>query len=392
MANGSGTPQGNGHAAGPAPLDASRTTVTLAASLKPVPPAEELVFGKIATDHMAIAHYDPVNGWSAPEIKPYGPLMLDPLSSCLQYSTSLFEGMKAYLGADDKVRLFRPEMNMARMDRSRERIALPPVDFNEVLKIIKRFVKLEERWIPRVQGHSLYIRPTLIGTRASLGVGASDHATLYVICSPTGPYFRVARPLSLKAVGDYVRSWPGGTGGYKLSLNYAPTFHPQTVANKEGYDQILWLLGDKITEAGAMNFFAVLMRDDGDWDVVTPSVDGTILPGVTRHSCLELTGAHGSEISLYGLPSNLKLHPQERDITFTELEEASASGKLLEVFVVGTAVVVASVEKIGADGKKDIVLQRYEGSFGPVARGLYEKITGIQEGREQFRDWSVVCE
>ena len=129
-----------------------------------------------------------------------------------------------------------------------------------------------------------------------------------------------------------------------------------------------------------------------DWDVVTPSVDGTILPGVTRHSCLELAGAHGSEVSLYGLPSTLKLHPHERELTFTELEQAYAAGKLLEVFLVGTAVVVASVEKIGAEGKKDIVLQRYEGSLGPVARGLYEKITGIQEGREQFRDWSVVCE
>ncbi len=185
------------------------------------------------------------------------------------------------MGPDGKIRLFRPDLNMARMDRSRERIALPPVDFDEVLKIIKRLVKLEERWIPRIQGHSLYIRPTLIGTREcpciffdkyricrtdvilALGVGASDSATLYIICSPTGPYFRVARPLSLKAVGDVVRSWPGGTGGFKLSLNYASTFEPQRVANKEGYDQILWLIGDKITEAGAMNFFAVFMRDDG---------------------------------------------------------------------------------------------------------------------------------
>ncbi|KAI0697146.1 aminotransferase [Cytidiella melzeri] len=390
MANGSAALQANGHVVGPAPLDASKTRITRAASMKAVPPTEELVFGQITTDHMAITSYDPINGWSDPEIKPYGPLMLDPLSSCLQYSTNLFEGMKAYMGADGKSRLFRPDMNMARMDRSRERVALPAMDTREVLKIIQRLVKLEERWIPRVPGYSLYIRPTLIGTRASLGVAASDCATLYIICCPTGPYFRVARPLSLKAVREHVRSWPGGTGGYKLALNYAPTFAPQRIANKEGYDQILWLLDDIITEAGAMNFFAVFLRDDGDWDIITPPVDGTILPGVTRDSCIELTKAHGSDVVLHGLSPSIKLHVQERVVTLSEIAEVSTAGKLLEIFVVGTAVVVASVERIGAEGKKDIVLERHEGSLGPVARGLYEKITGIQEGRDQYRGWSVV--
>lgn len=181
-------------------------------------------------------------------------------------------------------------MNMARMERSRERVALPGFDTNELLKLIKKLVAIEARWIPRLPGYSLYIRPTLIGTRACkshhgycasaqpvthltvvLGVAASDSAMLYVVCCPTGPYFRTgARMLSLKAVGQHVRSWPGGTGGYKLSGNYSPTFMPQKYANEEGYDQVLWLIGDNITEAGAMNFFVAIKRDDGgtSWPLI----------------------------------------------------------------------------------------------------------------------------
>jgi len=395
MANGNAASQvnrTNGYAAPPAPLDASKTKVTLATSLKSMPPAEELVFGQLATDHMVIASYDPVNGWSDPEIKPYGPLVLDPLCSCFQYSTSLFEGMKAYLGVDSKVRLFRPDLNMARMDRSRERVALPPMDTDEVLKLIQRLVTLERRWIPTVPGHSLYIRPTLIGTRPSLGVGASDHSLLYIICCPTGPFFRIARMLTLKTVSEHVRSWPGGTGGYKLSLNYAPTFAPQRQANKEGYDQVLWLLGDRITEAGAMNFFVVLKRVDGDFDVITPAVDGTILPGVTRDSCILLANGHGSDVALPGLSPSIKLYVHERSITLTDVAAWAAEGTLLEAFTCGTAVVVASVGRIGTEGKKDIILPQHNGTLGPVARGLYEKITAIQEGRDEYRGWSVICE
>lgn len=239
-------------------------------------------------------------------------------------------------------------------------------------------------------------------------MAASDHAVLYVICCPTGPFFRSVRMLSLKAVGEHVRSWPGGTGGYKLSLNYAPTFLPQREANKEGYDQVLWLLDDNITEAGAMNFFAVLKRDDGgesalgyiflylrlgaDLDVVTPPTDGTILPGVTRDSCIALVKAHGADMALPGLQPSVKLHLHERAITLTELTTCADEGRLLEVFTVGTAVVVASVGRIGCEGKKEITLPQHDGMFGPVARALYDKITAIQEGRDRYQDWSVVCE
>ncbi|KAI0078548.1 branched-chain amino acid aminotransferase II [Panus rudis PR-1116 ss-1] len=378
----------------PVELKASKLKVTLSETLKQVPPAESLVFGQTMTDHMIIANFDPVNGWSAPELKPYGPLTLDPASSCFQYSTNVFEGMKAYIGPDGEPRLFRPKLNMARMQRSAGRVALPPFDTDELLKLIKKLVSVEKRWIPNVKGYSLYVRPTIIGTRPSLGVAASDHATLYVICSPTGPYFRTGpRPVSLLAVGEHVRSWPGGTGGYKLALNYAPTFMPQQLAAKMGYEQCLWLLGEDkhITEVGAMNVFVVIKRDDGDLDVITPPLDGTILPGVTRDSTIALVNAHPERMVLPNLPSTLKLHVREDVIPMQQLVDWSEQGRLLEAFGVGTAAVVAGIGRIGFEGK-DIVLPEHEGGRGPVGSAIYERIVEIQEGRFEFEDWSEKCE
>ncbi|KAM5538856.1 hypothetical protein V8D89_007578 [Ganoderma adspersum] len=375
----------------PAELDASKVTVNLAAQLKPIPPASDLVFGQVMTDHMMVVHFDPVHGWSAPEIKPYGPLAIDPASSCLQYATNVFEGMKAYAGPNGKPRLFRPYLNMKRMETSAGRVALPSFDTNELLKLIQKLVAIDARWIPTAKGHSLYIRPTIIGTRDSLGVAASDRATLYIILCPTGPFFRTgARPVSLLAVNEHVRSWPGGTGGYKLALNYAPTFRPQQHAAKLGYDQCLWLLGDRVTEAGAMNFFVAVRRDDGDLDVITPPLDGTILPGITRASTLELVAAHPTRTTLPGLSSDVHLHAVERELTLPQLSAWAEEGRLLEAFTVGTAVVVAAVGRIGHNGT-DIVLPSHEGALGPVAHGLYERITEIQEGRVEWEGWSVPC-
>jgi len=261
-----GFPDGlNGEAKpNPSELDISRLVLNLAKELKPIPPPESLVFGETKTDNMLISHYDPVNGWSAPEIKPYGPLSIDPASSCLQYATNIFEGMKAYLGADGKVRLFRPYKNMERLARSAARVALPKFDQDALLMLIKRLVLIEKRWVPTKPGYSLYIRPTMIGTRSGLGVRYSETATLYVMVSPTGPYFKNGlHPISLLAISETARTWPGGTGSYKLALNYTPGFVPQIDAAAQGYDQVLWLLESdsqvdengkkelKITEVGA---------------------------------------------------------------------------------------------------------------------------------------------
>ncbi|KAK0448453.1 aminotransferase [Desarmillaria tabescens] len=360
-------------------LDASKLTITLAKSLKPVPTPESLVFGSVVTDHMLVVSFDPSTGWSAPEIKPYAPLSLDPTSSCFQYCTSVFEGMKAYIGPDGKARLFRPEKNMVRLARSAERCALPPFNQDAVLALVKRLVSVEKRWIPALEGYSLYIRPTMIGTRAALGVAASDHALLYVVVTPAGPYFKQtpAKPISLLAVSNSVRAWPGGTGEHKLGLNYAPGLLPQRIAVKKGYDQILWVLDDVVTEAGLMNVFVVIKREGGDGiDVVTPELDGTILPGVTRMSVLELLQKDGMSVA-------------ERKVTMTELRALSVQERLLEVFLVGTAVLLASVGRIGLEsGEGDLVLP----GPSPVADAMKKRLLEIQEGRVEYENWSVVCD
>ncbi|KAI0766835.1 branched-chain amino acid aminotransferase II [Trametes elegans] len=376
----------------PADLDASKLTTTLASVLKPVPLGSELQFGHNMTDHILFVSYDPVQGWSAPEIRPYGPIAFDPASSCFQLATSAFEGMKAYMGPDGEVRLFRPERNLARLARSAARVALPPFNPDELLKLIKALVLLEKRWIPTERGHSLYIRPMIVGTRATMGVVASDSAFLWVMCAPTGPYFRGGvRPLSLLAIGETVRAWPGGTGEHKIAVNYGPTLKPQQAALDGGYDQTLWLFGDRITEAGVMNFFMALKRDDGGIDLYTPPLDGTILRGITRESILALAAAHPDRTILPGLASSVRIHPAERVLTMPELEGWLAEGRILEIFTVGTAVIVAPVGRIGYEGRQ-LYLPSYDGRLGPIGGALHTRITDIQDGRYEWEDWSVKCE
>jgi branched-chain amino acid aminotransferase len=230
---------------------------------------------------------------------------------------------------------------------------------------------------------------------------------LFVVMTPTGPYFRTPTALSLLAVGESVRSWPGGTGGHKLGANYASGFLPQQMAAQQGYQQCLWLIGENVTEAGAMNFFVVLKRDDGgkaqfhstsssftnitlDLDLVTPPLDGTILPGLTRDSCLSLAAAHPSKTTLPGLP-NVRLHTHERPFTMRDLAAWCADGKLLEAFGAGTAVIIAPVGRIGYEGK-DLVLPQHKGAYGPVSRALWERIVDIQQGRVEWEGWSALCE
>ncbi|KAJ7108337.1 aminotransferase [Mycena epipterygia] len=394
----------NGNAHPIAPLDASLLTIELAETLKPIPTPGTYVFGDIKTDHMLVMTCNPLTGWSAPEIKPYGPLALDPASNCLQYSTNVFEGMKAFLDPQGKARLFRPEQNMARLVTSAARMALPPFNPAALLTCINKLVAVESRWIPSLPGHSLYIRPTMIGTKPSIKVGASDHATLYVIVTPVGPYFPTTTGgVSLLAVGEHVRSWPGGTGGFKLGLNYSPGFVPQGAAAALGYDQVLWLLGDdkQITEAGAMNFFAVVEREDGGVNVITPPLDGTILPGITRDSALVLLRAHAADPArgVLNLPASMPVYVEERVLTVPELAAAAKAGVLLECFGAGTAVLIVAIERIGdvvdptlkAEAVADITMKAGRG-LGKVGEALWDKLLALKEGRENFEGWSVLCE
>ncbi|KIY43952.1 branched-chain amino acid aminotransferase II [Fistulina hepatica ATCC 64428] len=346
---------------------------------------------------MLVIEHTP-KGWSAPEIKPYSPLQLDPASSCFHYCPNVFEGMKAYRGLDGKPRLFRPELNMQRLLRSSQRVSLPPFDPDALLVLLKKLVAIDQRWIPSQSGQSLYIRPTIIGTRPYLGVTpSSDYAMLYVIMTPVQPIFTPGgadTSVSLLAVEDAVRAWPGGTGDHKVGGNYGPTFNAQKIATQKGYQQALWLFGPnhQICEAGVMNFFAVVKRDDGGLDVLTPTLDGTILPGITRRSCLELLDDHASgKMLLPKISPDVALYPKECTITMQDLIEWNSQGKLLETFGVGTAAIVQPVRRIGFQGG-DIVVPHYEGGFGPVSRALIERLLAIQEGRETFKDWSVPLE
>ncbi|KAG8906611.1 hypothetical protein FRB99_006481 [Tulasnella sp. 403] len=341
------------------------------------------------TDHMLTIPWTTSDGWGAPRIHPYGPLSLEPCSTVLHYCQTVFEGMKAYRDENGKVTLFRPDMNMRRMVRSAQRVALPSFDGNELIKLIKKLVALDAHWIPQVPGYSLYIRPTLIGNQSALGVGPPNQALLFVICSPVGPYYKGGfKPVKLLATTEYVRAVPGGTGSYKLGANYAPCLIPQAEAMKKGYDQNLWLLGEEhlLTEVGTMNLFVVLKKDDGTIELVTPPLEDVILPGVTRDSVLALARDHAAGLlRLPGLPS--KLQVSERAITMGEVKNAAANGQLLEVFGSGTAAIVCPVKTIGYMGS-DIPVPVGEEGMGPITKALLDEIVKRQLGVVES-EWSV---
>ncbi|XP_074995174.1 branched-chain-amino-acid aminotransferase, mitochondrial-like isoform X3 [Calonectris borealis] len=250
-------------------------------------------------------------------------------------SGALFEGMKAFRGADDKIRLFRPELNMQRMERSAQRVCLPAFDGAELLECIRALVRLEQEWVPPGPRASLYIRPTFIGTEPSLGVAPPGQALLFVILCPVGPYFPGGHfsPVGLLADPSHTRAWPGGAGHCKLGGNYGPTIALQRAAQARGCQQVLWLHGPErlLTEVGTMNLFVFWHREDGELELVTPPLDGLILPGVTRQSLLELAREWGE----FGV--------REGPLPMGTVLAALAQGRLREMFGSGTACVVCPV-------------------------------------------------
>ncbi|KAF5377554.1 hypothetical protein D9615_005207 [Tricholomella constricta] len=370
-------------------INVSRLEITRNPKPATPPPSSSLVFGHTFTDHMLTIPWDLLSGWGAPRIQPYGPLALEPSSTVLHYAQTLFEGMKAYRQENGKVTLFRPDMNMKRMNNSARRIALPNFDGDALLELIKELVRIDKHWIPKEPGHSLYIRPTLIGTQKAIGVGPPNEALLFVICSPVGPYYpKGFKPVSLYGTTEYIRAAPGGTGAYKLGVNYAPGVMPQKDAAARGYGQNLWLHGPEhyLTEVGTMNLFVVFKKDNGAFELVTPPLDGMILPGVTRNSVISLARDHAAGKSrLANLPENLVV--SERAVTMKEVQEASKSGRLVELFGAGTAVVISPVDRIGYLGE-DVHIPTGEDGMGPVSRPLWTELVGRQTGTIPS-DWSV---
>lgn len=326
------------------------------------------------TDHMVEIHWDSVNGWSqSPEIKPFAPLSIDPTASGLHYAIQCFEGLKAYKSTDGKsVRLFRPDLNLQRLNRSSRRIVLPEFNEEEFLKILAKFVEIEARFIQ--PGGFIYLRPYHIGTNGGLGIRSPTSSILGVV-STIMPNFS-AKIMSLYASPpNALRAWPGGFGSSKLGANYGPTLEQNDIANKLGYDQVLWLFGENrvVTEAGGSNFVVVwkVPGDENKTEIVTCTLqNGTILPGITRRSAFEYLNEK------YANDENTIV--SEREFTFDDLEAAVKEGRLVEAFGLGTAYFVSSCGTIRSPEGVDIKIPLpIEGRTGPVAEDIRTHLGNI---------------
>ena len=338
--------------------------ITRASVLKEKPASSTLVFGKSMTDHMFIVDYDEGQGWHDPRIVPYGPLQIDPAAKVLHYAEEIFEGLKAYRTADGTIQLFRPLDNIARMNKSAERLCLPQIPEELALAGITELVKLERDWVPHEEGTSLYIRPFMIGTDPALGVHSSHHVQYIVIVCPVGAYYPEGlAPVKIYVESEDVRAVKGGTGYTKCGGNYAASIRAGERAEGQGYAQVLWLDGvhrKYIEEVGAMN---VMFKVNGK--ILTPDLNGSVLDGITRRSCIQLLKDWGYEV-------------EERRISYEELFQAAEDGTLEEAWGTGTAAVVSPIGELAMEGKKVTISGN---QIGELTQKLYDNLTGIQWGR-----------
>ena len=323
-----------------------------------------LGFGNYYTDHMFLMNYDEGKGWHDPRIVPYGPIELDPAAMCLHYGQEVFEGLKAYRTEDGRILLFRPDRNMARLNSSNERLCIPAIDEAFAVEAIKKLVSVDQDWIPTAEGTSLYIRPFIFATEAQVGVHPAQELLFAIILSPVGAYYPEGlNPVKIYVEDKYVRAVRGGMGYTKTGGNYAASLKAQDEAAKVGYTQVLWLDGVErkyIEEVGTMNVFFVI-----DDEIVTPELQGSILPGVTRMSCIELLKKQGYKVS-------------ERRLSIEEVAEAADAGKLKEAFGSGTAAVISPIGELKWDEK---VMTINNGEIGTISQHLYDTLTGIQWGK-----------
>lgn len=339
--------------------------ISIQKTQKPKAKADEknLGFGKIFTDHMFIMDYSKEKGWHDPRIIPYGPLSLDPSAMVFHYGQAIFEGLKAYKKRDGKINLFRPEMNMKRINLSNDRMSIPLIDEAFAVEAVKTLVGIDRGWIPSEPGTSLYIRPFIIAVDPFLGVRPSATYKFIIILSPSGAYYPSGiNPIKIMIENEYVRAVKGGTGYVKTSGNYAASLKAQEIAHEKGYVQVLWLDGVErkyIQEVGSMNVFFKI----GD-EVVTPSLEGSVLPGITRDSCIHLLKHWGVRLS-------------ERRLGADELFNAASDGKLVEAFGTGTAAVISPIGELNWN---DRIITVNGGKIGELSMKLYETITGIQLG------------
>ena len=345
--------------------------ITLTNTPKAKPDQNALGFGKHFTDHMLTVEYNRKDGWHNAEIKPFGPMEIHPASTVLHYGSEVFEGMKAYRTKEGKVQLFRPEENVRRMNRSAERLGLPQMEEAEMLSLIKALVSVEESWVPSLEGTSLYIRPYIFGNDETLGVHSINRARMVIILSPVGAYYPEGiNPVRICIETEDVRAVRGGTGYAKCGGNYAASTRAGERAAKRGYSQVLWLDGVErkyVEEVGAMN---VMFKINGE--IVTPELTGSVLPGITRKSALQILREWGYKVS-------------ERLLSVDELIGAAENGTLEEAWGTGTAAVISPIGHLYYKGSDHIVSNN---QIGELTQKLYDELTGIQWGtRPDTRGW-----
>lgn len=329
---------------------------------------DNLLFGQEFTDHMLVCEFDGEE-WLEPEIKPYGPISVDPSLHILHYGQAIFEGMKAFKDATGKVSMFRPEENFNRFNASAERMCMPQLPPSVFMDGLKELLRLESGWVPAEEGRSLYLRPLMFGSSNFIKADASERYTFMIICSPTASYF--SGEVRLKVEEKYTRAAAGGTGFAKAAGNYAASFYPVKSARKEGYTQILWTDGLEhkyFEECGTMNMFFRI-----DDTLVTPALTDSILPGITRKSIIQLARDKGVSV-------------EERKVSVEEVFTAYSEGRLKEAFGVGTAAVVSPVNQITLNNQ-NLDFTHDENSYALVLKKI---IQDIQQGRlEDHYNWMV---
>lgn len=340
-------------------------TIKKTTTPKQKPDETNLPFGTFMTDHMFVMHYDTdQGGWHDPEIVPYGPITLMPACSVFHYAQECFEGMKAYRTPDGSIQLFRPRENIKRMNTSCDRLCIPAIPEDVMYDALKTLVEVDQDWVPHLPGTSLYIRPFVFGTENYVGLRIPDHYVFMIICCPVGNYYKEGiNPVKIVIEDQDVRAVRGGTGYTKAGANYAASMRAENRAEKAGYTQVLWLDGvhrKYIEEVGSMN---VMFKIAGK--IVTPELAGSVLPGITRKSCLEMMRSWGYEV-------------EERLISIDELIEAVKNGTLEEAWGTGTAAVVSPIGTLNYMGEEFVV---GNGGIGEVTQRLYDSLTGIQWGK-----------
>ena len=330
-----------------------------------LPASDKLGFGSVFTDHMFLMDYTEKDGWHNARIVPFGPISMSPAASVLHYGTEVFEGLKAYRRPDGEVQLFRPWENVARLNRSCDRLGLPRIDEEDGLEAIKALVKMDASWVPSDPGTSLYIRPFLYSIDPTLALHGVHEATFAVILSPSGSYFADGlKPVPIMVETEDVRAVRGGTGEAKCGGNYGAANRAGDKAIEKGFSQVLWLDGVErkyVEEGGGMN---IMFKIAGK--VVTPMLTGSILDGITRRSCIAL-------VKSWGMPI------EERLISVDELFEAAANGTLEEAWCVGTAAVISPIGGLSYEGKE---YEINHSQIGEVSQKLYDELTGIQWGKK----------